>query len=472
VGIFAADRGAPRCESVTARPLRSVAEENWPAAIVEVLAKLSSAVPRGCPVVLVLPTHAVQLKQMRTPRLPAAKNRQVLAFAVAQAWPQVAGELVWDAISAADAGEEMDHLVVAARLPVLAPLCDAIAAAGRELVTVVPSILTLRRAEDQATAAPRRLVIEVGVRTMTFLQIDGERFAVRAVTSVAPDSGDSVQRLAQEATRTLLHFNRQNGFANPELVELASEENWESDRLSRLAELVKLPVTRLGATAAPALANIPGTAAGIAGVRLLGAAAIGLSRQDFPLQLLPPVMREQQRRRRIRPWLAASAVLAAAALLPPIFLLRDEAVTMRRQLADKEAFLAPVLAQSDRMRMAQREIARLGLEAGKIEELARHRTAWLELLAGLQARFSVVQDVWLDRLQVVTAAGEGSVKLVVGGYLLDRGGEPVAGRMKNLVRELRTLPSVAAVEGERFDASRPHLLRFELVLVMAAAHPL
>jgi hypothetical protein len=460
-----------RCESIASEALSSAAGEDA-AGISAVLERMLPAVPRNARVVLIPPPHVILLKQMRTPRVSAAKSRQVLEFAVAQAWPQAAGEMVWDAIGSAIAGEEMDHLVIAAKLSGLVPWCQAIQRARLELSAVVPSILALRAAEAASSRVSRRLLVEAGARAATFLQADGERFAARSLGTVATGSGDEIARLAQEATRTSLHFHRQNGWANPELIVLVAEPEWDESRVARLGEMAKLPVESLRPVREPAVPKGAESVPRATWARMQGGALVASGRHGPAAMLIPETVREQRRRRRKRAWLAAAVVLAATALLPPILTLRRESAVRQRQCETLEKSLAPLLARSQRMQERHREIARLREELELLDAIAQRRTAWFELLGGLQERLSRVGEVWLERMQAVAAENEAPVRIVIDGCLLDRGEPPVAERMKAVVRELRTIPAVAAIEAERFDSSQPHLLRFELVLVISATHPL
>jgi Tfp pilus assembly protein PilN len=472
VGVFAEGKEDLRCESLTVETMPQVASESWPAAAAAVTKKMLGATALRGRAILILPSHAVTYKHMRTPRVSPAKSRQVLEFAVGQSMPHAAGELLWDACSASVQGEEIDHLVIAVKTQTVAPLFRVIQDARLELAGVLPSILALRVAGPMTLPKPRRrrMVIEAEARTATFLQIDEARLAVRSLSLA--ESGDWVLRLAQEGTRTLLHFNRQNQFESPEQVIVASDESWDSESVSRLSEQLKLPVEQLDFGGLVSIPSHGMAAGGMSYARLLGGAAIALGRAEPTGNLVPEAMREQERLRRRMPWLVAAALVSVTVLLPPIFVLRRDAALRQQENAELQQALAPLLARSKRMQGLQTQIAALRKEGEWLQTLAERRVGWMEFLAGLQARFATVEDVWLERLQTVAPDGEVPMKLVIGGYILDRGTPPVAERMKTLVRELRTIPAVAAVEGERFDASRPHLLRFELVLVISASHPL
>lgn len=474
------------CESLSAAAVSPGATDNWAEAVAEVISRMLGATPRRLRAVLVLPSDVFLLKQMRTPRVSPAKSRQVLEFAVGQQIPHATGEMVWDTLNSGTYGEENDHLVVAVKTQTVTPLFRVLRDARLELGTVLPSILTLHAAGPISfpVCRPRRLLIEPGTPGTTFLQTEGTRFAVRSLGQVASksmtppeataivESGDGILRLAQEATRTLLHFNRQNHFETPEQVVLAAGEAWDPEKVSRLGEQLKLAVECPGPVS---LAPIPADGIGADGTtfaRLLGGAAIGLGRAGLAVNLMPPEICQQESSRKRKPWLVMATLLAASALLPPILLLRLESAAMQRESQELEKALAPLQARSKRLQEQQAQIAALKRESERLQTLRSRRTGWLEFFAAVQARLAAVDDVWLERLQTIAPEGGVPMKLVIRGYLLDRGTIPVAAKMKTLIRELRTIPGVGAVEGESFDGGRPHLLRFELVLVGNATHPL
>jgi hypothetical protein len=89
-----------------------------------------------------------------------------------------------------------------------------------------------------------------------------------------------------------------------------------------------------------------------------------------------------------------------------------------------------------------------------------------------------LEDVWLDKLQLVPAAPGEPMKLLVSGRMLDRA-HPLAkvsqetySRVKQLLAHLADLPSVTGVEAERFDNQQAGLLKFDFVLVGEKQQPL
>jgi Tfp pilus assembly protein PilN len=293
-----------------------------------------------------------------------------------------------------------------------------------------------------------------------------------AEASSIAESGDRVVRLAQEATRTLLHLNRQNHFETPEQVMLATEEAWDPETVSRLGEQLKLAIESPGPVS---VASTPADEIVLDGptfARLLGGAAIGLGRTELAVNLIPPEVFQHEQSRKRNPWLVMATLLAASALLPPILLLRWEAAALRRESHKLEQALAPLQARARRLQDLQAQIATLQRESERLQNLRSCRTSWLKLFAAVQERLAAVEDVWLERWQTIAPEGHVPMKLTIHGYILDRGTTPVSARMKTLIKELRTIPGVGAVEEEGFDLGRPHLVRFELVLVGDAAQPL
>ena len=512
LGTFDSINGVVRCDYLATGALPASAEENWLAAAVSALANLAAKRNAAGPAVIVLPPHAVLLKHLKTPRVAAAKQDQIVKFEVAQNIPYALDEVVWSTAVAGEQDQETDLLLAAAKLEVVEPLCRAAAEAGFEVRGVLPSALALRAAEQLVSSdgMEQRLILSIGSRATTFLQIDGPRFAVRSlatggnarVTSpaetgagetVAPlperteprgtnatESADAwVIRLAQEAKRSILHFQRQNNLAAPLGVRLAGDSLRQPDLPARVKAHLNLPVERLDL--APALRFAPGVSADVAGAaweNLVGAAVSELRSSVAGMNLLPASVRRSAALRQRRPWLVAAVALAAASLLPPALYYRQAAAAARADLAAIDTALAPLHAREVRNRARLEEIAALTRETMQLRSLDDRRTGWIRLFADLQERFTAVEDVWLENLQTLAPTGDAPMKLTVSGRMLDRT-NPLAKvspetvqRVQALLKGLAGSPFVAAVEGERFDNSRPGILKFDFILVTNPARPL
>jgi type IV pilus assembly protein PilM len=189
-------------------------------------------------------------------------------------------------------------------------------------------------------------------------------------------------------------------------------------------------------------------------------------------------MRRREGLRRRRPWLVAAAVLGASSLLPPILHYRHAAAVAREELAAVKKIVTPLRAREARNRVRREEIAALTRETARLGALAARRTGWIRLLADLQEHLTAVEDVWLESLRPIAPAGDAPLKLAVAGRMLDRT-NPLAKaspeteqRVAALLAEVARSPFVSAVEGGRFDNSRPGILKFDFVLVTNPARPL
>ena len=90
-----------------------------------------------------------------------------------------------------------------------------------------------------------------------------------------------------------------------------------------------------------------------------------------------------------------------------------------------------------------------------------------------------VEDVWLDKLQVMPAAAGTPVKLVISGRMLDKTNPlskvslETTNRVKALLHDIDGSPYVKVTEeGQRFDTNQPGILKFDFVLVADPARPL
>jgi len=211
---------------------------------------------------------------------------------------------------------------------------------------------------------------------------------------------------------------------------------------------------------------------------LIGAAATQLRSGQPRVNLLPPERRDRANLRRRLPWLIAAAVFAVAALLPLVVHFRRLAAEAQRKTAAIERALAPLRERDARNRANLRQLEELRQELVLLQSAYDRRSSWLNLLADLQARLVRVEDVWLERLEVVPPAAGAPVKLAISGRMLDRT-NPLARvspetlhRVKTLLGSFGDSPFVAAVENEHFDNDQPGILRFDCVLVSNPQHPL
>ncbi len=478
------------------------------------------------PVTLVLPAHLALTKLIRVPQMEAAKQEKIIRFEAQENIPYPLAEVAWDhvVLRAGDGGGEV--LLAAAKLDVIDPLCATVEAAGFDLGGMWPAVLTTLAAARLAAPSTGSAVlhVNVGIRSAILVLRDKEQMQFRtlslggppteAVASnpagddsrppdsesrerVEPDSriaGEELAaRLAEEITRSVLHFQRHAALRNPERILLTGPGSRLRGFSTALAARLALPVERPGWRDVVEFCPDSGVAgnddASAELSDLIGAAALLLLPAPVSLNLLPSDRRARQEFRRRRPWLVLAAGLAACALAAPLLQTRQAITEVRRRIAEEERTLVPLRSSAARLAKNLRQLERVNSQLAALRRGRDARTGWLGLLADLQLRLGIVEDVWLERMQVVPAGPKSKpessanppvspLRIAVSGRILDRSRpgaaatDAASGRAKNLLRSLAASPYVAAVEEERFDESQPGLWRFELVLRCRGDRPL
>jgi type IV pilus assembly protein PilM len=233
---------------------------------------------------------------------------------------------------------------------------------------------------------------------------------------------------------------------------------------------------------------------------LVGLAACAAQRGAEPASLLSGPMRRELALRRWWPGMAAAALALLVGLLLAAWHFGTVARETRRRTAELEIRIATLRRLDARNRANLARLAEVNRRIAALQRVTEARTGWIALLADLQERLVKLEDVWLERLQVVPAAGHGLAaaprpagtgpgvaaggespgppapeavfRLNLAGCLLDpehplrKPGEASYARARLLVASLGQSPFVTAVENERFDASQAGVLRFELTLVL------
>jgi type IV pilus assembly protein PilM len=323
------------------------AETDWLEQTRAALAVLRTRTKIGGPVVLVLPPHLTLTKLIRTPRVEPSKRAKILRFEAEQSLPYAPTEVVWGTVVAAEHETEIEMLLAAAKLEALEALCGVVQTAGFEPHLVLPSSLATLAAFRlaQGTAMEPTLMLSLGARSTTLLQVTGQRFAVRSLaqgtrnimwqTAEQQDHvalGIIATRLAQEITRSMLHFRRQGGREPLARICLAGGGARLSGLGEALAVKLKVPVSQLDLSGSIELGRsvAPDDAVGhpLTLADLVGAAATQLLPGQPVMNLLPRSLRQQANRRR-RLWLAAAFLITAAALSPLAYYLRPEAGSAR-----------------------------------------------------------------------------------------------------------------------------------------------
>ena len=516
LGVFQRNGSGVRCVHLATETFSIVplGEDGWLERTAAALQVLNATRRWTGPVVLVLPAHLTLTKQIKVPSVEPAKRAQVIRFEAEQAVPYDLAEVIWDCVPAGAHNTGEDLLLVAARKGLVEGLCMAVQRVGFYPARILPLALVSMASFRLARPADLHpaLLLNLDGPATTMLQVDGTRIAVRTLavggTALKPPSTESqpdgstggawaaipeailvpgndqiemfAARLAQEITRSLLHFGREGGMASPEHVFLTGAGARQAGLDAMLAVRLKLPVTRF--TAKGVVAILPGVHLVEPGLSVLadlsGAAAIALLPGQPAVDFLPPALRRRMSLRRRQPCLIAAALLVSLTLVPPILHYRQVAATVRAKVVALEKYLAPLRTREVRLRATFGQLQQLQDQISRLETVQARRAAWLQLFAAVQERLVQVEDVWLEQVQMIPPVESNPLKLALTGRMLERE-NPTApdrsetnSRVKQLLAGLAGLPQVAAVESERIDHSQPGLLRFDFILVSNPAHPL
>lgn len=492
-------------------------EDEWLERLRAALTALRARCPVTGPVTVVLPGHLVLTKFIRVPRVEPAKREKIIRFEAEQNIPYALNDVVWSHAASGETGSELEVVLCAVKRDAVEGLCGVLESSGFSPQCLLPAAVVLDaagRASD-ALAKAAGLLVEVGARSTTILLAEPRRYLARTWASggqsvtqqlaagqdcefadaeamklsarhadlVAAAAESFTTRLAQEITRSALHFKRQSGAATPERVLLCGGGSRLPGLAAALEARLHVPVATFDPLAAVEIQK-PAAAAGVAEqaatlAALLGAAAARFDSGRSVPDLRPPRLRTREDSRRQRPWLGAAAAIAALALLPPLAHYRALNLELQARTAAIDAEIAPLREREARNRANAERLEELQRQLGVLQGVHARRANWQALFADLQDRFVRVEDVWLERLHVAPAdAAGGPLRIAVSGRMLDKT-NPLANVSPDIYRRVTTLlgrivdsPFVSAVENERFDNRQPGILHFDFVLVAEPARPL
>lgn len=517
-GVFSRGGGRLRLEQFAWKSfsIASGREEEWHETLLGALGAVAIQLRYRGPVTVVLPSHLVLTKFIKTPRVDAAKREKIIRFEAQQNIPYAMSDVAWDHVVTGESDLDLDVMLCAAKLEAVDALCAAVESAGLQPRVLVPGVLALRAALESRGAAEPTLYANLGARSTTLLLVENRRVHARTLavggqhvtqqlveiqdcdwadaeewkTSgrnaavVAPAVESFATRLGQEITRSAVHFKRQSAAASPTRIVLTGGAARAANLPDLLGARANVPVEIFDPLAAVEIQR----AAADAGVAeaalhladLVGAAQLQFASDARSVNLLPPRLRTREDTRRRQPWFAAAAVLVAAACVAPLLYYRDWEAALRQKIVAVDAEIAPLRAREARNRANLEQLAALQEQVKALQGIAARRANWQQLFADLQDRFVKVEDVWLERVQLASGAADANapLRIAVSGRMLDRT-NPLANVSPDIYRRVTELltsvvdsPYVSAVENERFDNRQPGILHFDVVLVAEPARPL
>jgi len=505
---------------------------------------------------IAVPGHLALTKFVKTPSVAKEKRGKIIAFEATENIPYPLEEVVWDSVVVADDGFDLEVMLTAVKFEAMQSLCAAADAAGFPVERATPAGLALWHGfrYNCPNLTESVIVVNVGARTTNLLFVEGDRFYIRTLTlagnsvtqtiveelridfaaaetlkvqvlagrSDLPATSPSraaVQRAAAafctrlqvEIMRSAVNHRRQSGGDAAKAIYLTGGGSLIEELPAALAERLRVPVERY-----TALKNVDLSAdARAAGVEaaapvladLVGMATRLVQSSEQEASLLPPALTAALAFRKRQPLLALAAAIVVLALVPPIAYLHGIATATQERISEYDSQLMPLRSVQNRNEENLRQIAEASKQIAALRGAYETKANWINFFADLQERLVKIEDVWLDKLQVVRppppdpdavaetqptepppAAADGSVqpppsapptpkgppvRLTLSGRLLDvknpqsKVSQESLQRVKELLASFTGSQFITAVENERFDTNQNGLLRFDFTLVVS-----
>lgn len=553
----ATTEGVPIVRTVLVEPLETDAADDlqWARAVGDAIRRIVTQRRVRGPVTLVVPGHLTLTKFIRVPHVDEARREKIIQFEARQNIPYPLDEVVWDYQIVYDDGVDFEVALCAIKLDIVQALLAECREAGIEPAVIEPSCMAqvnaLRFCFPQARQST--LLINIGARSSNLLFFREDRFFIRNITlgggtvtqSIADELGSGlaeaervkrefgarganaasqsapvlaacdnarqafVSRLALEVTRSIANFRRQGGGEAPVAVYLTGAGSALPELAPMLAEKLKLPVLPY-----EPLRRVPIDPRAVEGEikaagHLIGesvGSALRIYDQGLAaVNLLPPAVLEARAFRRRQPYLLGALAFVAGALAIGLLIGGVTIAAYREKIATLEDQARPLRRYAGEIRRTQDEAERLRQEIAGIKGLVNTKANWISFFKDLQARLVKVEDVWLDKVQVIRPqtqvqtsvlagslfaglapqaakkpAGEEpqTLRLNLTGRLLDKN-NPLSkvslesqNRVKTLLTSFVESDFILSIENERFDTSQPGILKFDFILVIDPKSPL
>ena len=523
-------------------------EAHWTELVSQSLAAAAKRTGASGPAVLSIPGHLTLTKFVKTPAVDKTKRDKVLQFEAQQNIPYPLSEVVWDYLTINDDGLDLEVMLSAVKLDVAEALCHTVREDRVNAKAILPSTVALYRSftYNYPDVSGPVLVVNIGARSTNLLFIEGARFFIRTIalagnsvtqtivdelkqdfahaeslkiqvlggSSDLPETSPArmtvthaaqsfIGRLHMEITRSTVNYRRQNGAEQPAIIYVTGGGSLVPHLVETLAEKLKIAVEQFDPLRNVEVAPSAAIAADYAAVLAdLVGLAVGNIQGGKPFNLLPPAIAEALAFRKQQPfYVGAAAMLALACALPVVhFHQKAAAIQAKSRALDHEIRPLKALKESDTKNLAK--IEKLKNEITAIQGLVESKSNWINFFTDLQERLVKVEDVWLEKLQVLRPAPGDQVALTNGvfgstvvpgqtapaqapvlrlnlsGRLLDRA-NPTSkvspeslNRVRALLASFADSKFISSVEKETFNTNQPGILSFDFILVVDPKKPL
>ncbi|MFA6960353.1 MAG: pilus assembly protein PilM [Opitutaceae bacterium] len=523
-------------------------ESQWSELVAQSLAAAAKRAGASGPAVLSIPGHHTLTKFVKTPAVDKTKRDKVIQFEAQQNIPYPLPEVVWDYLTVSDDGLDLEVMLAAVKLDVAEALCHSVRALGLSPVAMSPATITLYRSfkYNYPDAAGTSLVVNVGARSTNLLFIDGNRFFIRTIalagnsvtqsisdelkqefahaeslklqilggTSDLPEASPArttvlnaahsfIGRLHMEITRSTVNYRRQSGAEQPAAIYVTGGGSLVPGLIGTLAEKLKIHVELFDPLRNVEVDPSASTAREYSAVLAdLVGLAVATPAGVTPFTLLPPAIGRALAFRKQQPFYVGAAALLVASLVLPIVHFNQRAEIAAEQARLLEVNLQPLRALKATDTANLERIEAIKKEISAIQSLVESKSNWINFFTDLQERLVKVEDVWLEKLQVLrpsagdlvtqpasgvfgnAAAGAQSsesapvLRLNLSGRLLDKN-NPLSKvsqdsfeRVKSLLKSFAGSQFISSVEKENFNPNQPGILSFDFILVVDPKKPL
>jgi len=523
-------------------------EAHWTELVSQSLSAAAKRASVSGAAVLSVPGHHTLTKFVKTPAVEKAKREKVLQFEAQQNIPYPLHEVVWDYLTVSDDGLDLEVMLAAVKLDVAGALCHTVRNDGISAKAILPSTVALYRSfkYNYPDATGPVLVVNIGARSTNLLFIDGSRFFIRTIAlagnSVTQAIADELKqdfshaeslklqvlggvsdlpetsparitvthaatsfigRLHMEITRSTVNYRRQNGAEQPAVIYVTGGGSLVPDLIGTLAEKLKIAVepfdplrnVEVSASAAGA-ADYSAVLADLVGL------AVGNLHGEKPFNLLPATIAAELSFRKQQPFYVGAAAMLALALALPVVHFQQKTGALDEKSASLEQEIFPLRSLKSKDSENLKKIEKLKGEITAIQGLVESKSNWINFFTDLQERLVKVEDVWLEKLQVLRPApgdqlaptngvfGSGALlgqgvpaeapvlRLNLSGRLLDRA-NPTSkvspeslNRVRSLLASFADSQFISTVEKETFNTNQPGILSFDFIMVVDPKKPL
>ncbi len=488
-----------------------------------------------------LPGHLALTKYLKIPQAPIKKRHKIVSFEARQNIPYPMSEVTWDDCLIDEDDLDFEIVIAAAKTELL----EALTRYGKEskLGTdlIEPSFTSLLNGfrYNYADVSECSMLVSIGARSTDLIVYEKEKYYSRNLSfggnSITQSMSEALgipfedaeniklsaiegealpsieyaafsdasetflKRLGVEISRTMAIFKTQGYHHLPKLGFITGGGSYLPGIEKRLSGQLDVefqiydPLKRIRCDSISDQTQLKKDS------RFLGD-AIGMALGRFlpdssEVNLLPRSILWQRKFKKQQRFYLAAGFMACVTVFLPLVNSFNAIDAYEQEVLNLSAQIAPLSELNRQIHDRTEDIKNLTQVIEQAAELADSRSNWMRFFNDLQDRLAEVEDVWLDRLDVVRpqientsnrfsrrAANQNAeqdiVKLRLEGRLIDvthplsTVSEDSNLRVKALLESFENSSFVLNLENERFDNSLPGILKFNFTLVVDPALPL